>query len=1316
MRRRSFLLGLVTGVAVLGLSVTPAKAQYTWEAGTTDPNWTLLENWNLSAFPGDTNTGSVAEGTVFDTARIGARNAAITAIGINFSNVGGTGSGGAGNAAAATGRLTLAGFGMFGGAALTIGNNAVGGAPGAFNGILQLDGGSVNFGAPTGTVANTIFGNTSGQTLTIARNVVPGNEANADMAIRINSATNVIPLNGNSTIDVQTQLVMANATDRRITVQGAGTVILGADNTQAYTATLANAGQQNYVGLQGGWTITNGATLRVASDANLGIAPGAGAVADHFQLANGTLRADAAFTLDSDRGITLTTAGQAGTLLVQNGADTLTYDGVITGAGNFAKAGAGTLLMSAVHTYGGSTAVSGGTLQLVGGDDRLPITTALNITGNATLDLTDSGGRSQTLAGLAGTAGTNINMGAGTLTVANAAAGTFSGAINGTGPLVKSGAGTLTLDGTNTYNGGTTISGGTLRIGNAGAAGSVVGAITNNADLEISRSDDISFANDVSGTGTLTKTGAGVTTLTGTNTYQGATRILAGTLAIDSDARLGTPPALTPAHLVLNGGALRATASFALDTNRGIALGPTTGSGTGTIDVAGGSTLTYGGVMDDQGGTGSFAKTGTGELVLSAAQAYAGSTTVDNGTLSLVIGSGDNRLPGTALTVGAGTNTATLNLNDNNQAVTNLTGNATGTINLGTGTLTVNPTGSQNFMGVIAGTGGLVKDGADTQVLSGANTFTGPISINAGTLTVEGDTGAIAGTAAITNAGTLLVNKNTALTLDRSISGAGVLNKQGTGVLTLTGNNTYTGDTFLSGGGVLQAGSATAFSSGSQFNLVGAATTLRLNGFNNTVGSLASAADNGVIENAAAGPATLTISSGTYGGVIQDGGAGALALVKQGAGTLVLAGNATHTGGTTVSGGVLQVGNGVGGSITGAITNNASVVFNPGTTNNTYAGDMSGTGSLTKEGANTLILSGANTFAGPITISGGTLQVGTGATGSIAGTQAISNAGTLAFNQDIAQTVSGNITGAGVLTKAGTGVLTLSGTNGYTGATTITGGVLQAGSNSAFGTNSALNINGDTSTVRLNGNPVTVGSLATSAAAATRIVENASATPATLTTGGLNTSTTFGGVIQDGGTGALALTKVGTGILTLTGANTYTGGTTISDGTVLIGAAGAIPDTGTLTLAGAGTLSTAGGAGGAGVAETAGTLRTTGSTIELGSGQHTLIFNGLDATSTSSPTITGWVGVHFFSGQEGRILFNNLTGDPNATYVSWLSGVNFVGQPLTGGHFLNVGGGQFELVPVPEPGTVLGIAAAGLVGLGLLRRRLRRGPAATVAA
>ncbi len=122
-------------------------------------------------------------------------------------------------------------------------------------------------------------------------------------------------------------------------------------------------------------------------------------------------------------------------------------------------------------------------------------------------------------------------------------------------------------------------------------------------------------------------------------------------------------------------------------------------------------------------------------------------------------------------------------------------------------------------------------------------------------------------------------------------------------------------------------------------------------------------------------------------------------LTQAGTGTLILTGANTYTGGTTVSAGTLQIGNG---GTTGIDRRQhrrttARVVFNRSNAL-TYAGAISGTGSLTKNGAGTLTLTGDSTYTGGTTINAGTLQLGSGGTtGSIAGN--IVNNGVLAVNR-----------------------------------------------------------------------------------------------------------------------------------------------------------------------------------------------------------------------------------------------------------------------------------------------------------------------------
>src|SRR5690606_17813525 len=172
------------------------------------------------------------------------------------------------------------------------------------------------------------------------------------------------------------------------------------------------------------------------------------------------------------------------------------------------------------------------------------------------------------------------------------------------------------------------------------------------------------------------------------------------------------------------------------------------------------------------------------------------------------------------------------------------------------------------------------------------------------------------------------------------------------------------------------------------------------------------------------------------------GGIGSL--TKMGAGTLTLTGANTYTGGTAIDDGTLQIGDGgTTGSIKGDVTNNAALIFNRSNLM-LYQGNISGTGTVEKKGADWLILIGANTYTGGTTISEGTLQIGDGSTlGSIVGD--VTNNAALVFARSDAITYGGVISGTGTLQKSSVGTLTLTGANTYTGGTTISEGTLQIG-------------------------------------------------------------------------------------------------------------------------------------------------------------------------------------------------------------------------------------------------------------------------------
>ncbi|NKC49949.1 hypothetical protein HED54_26460 [Ochrobactrum anthropi ATCC 49188] len=96
---------------------------------------------------------------------------------------------------------------------------------------------------------------------------------------------------------------------------------------------------------------------------------------------------------------------------------------------------------------------------------------------------------------------------------------------------------------------------------------------------------------------------------------------------------------------------------------------------------------------------------------------------------------------------------------------------------------------------------------------------------------------------------------------------------------------------------------------------------------------------------------------------------------ESGDGTLLLTGTNTYSGGTTIQGGVLQLGNGgITGSVLGDITNNAALAFNR-SDSFAFSNVISGTGRVEQRGSGTLILSGINTYTGGTSIAGGILQV-----------------------------------------------------------------------------------------------------------------------------------------------------------------------------------------------------------------------------------------------------------------------------------------------------------------------------------------------------
>jgi autotransporter-associated beta strand protein len=286
----------------------------------------------------------------------------------------------------------------------------------------------------------------------------------------------------------------------------------------------------------------------------------------------------------------------------------------------------------------------------------------------------------------------------------------------------------------------------------------------------------------------------------------------------------------------------------------------------------------------------------------------------------------------------------------------------------------------------------------------------------------------------------------------------------GTGTLTLTGANTYSGGTNLNGGILVVNNDANLGMGALSFN-------------SGTLEALA--AGGGITSSKAitlnAGGGTFLADTGTS-STLSGNISGTGSLTKNGLGTLTLSGNNTYSGATNVAAGTLRTGsstalsassaftvnavldlNGFSNTIgslsgTGTVTNNgaAPAVLTVGNnnTNTTFGGilkDGTSVLGLTKTGAGTLILTGANTYSNGTTISAGTLQVGNGGTvGDIIGN--VTDNGTLAFDRSGAEkTFGGVISGSGSLIKLGSDILVLTANNTYSGGTTIENGILVAG-------------------------------------------------------------------------------------------------------------------------------------------------------------------------------------------------------------------------------------------------------------------------------
>ena len=791
-----------------------------------------------------------------------------------------------------------------------------------------------------------------------------------------------------------------------LTKQGPGTLTLTGANTYTGATTVSAGtlalGSANLLPDASAVSVASGATLALSGNDTVaslnlsGTLAGTGTLtAANYALTGGTAEANlGAGTLTSTGTSTLNGTANAGTVGVQSGRLTL------GSANRLSDSAAVTVALGATLTLNGNDTVGSVTSSGTINGNGVLSAASFNLTGGTysndinTRSLTNNGNSLLTGA----FSGSNVQVQTGTLTLGSA--NRFTGT-----PVVDVGAAaTLALGGNETF--GSLSGGGTVALGTATLA-------TNGGGSSL-------FSGVLSGDGSLSKLGATTTlTLTGNNRYTGVTQITAGTLTLGDGGGSGS-----------------------------LGTGPVIDNGTLRIQRAAPQVLS-----NLISGSGNLLLTGPGNLTLTAANSYAGGTTLSGGRLVLSGSTAQAGTGGINLSGGAG-----LDIN-NGAVVANAVSSDGGTVgnSLGLGTLagnlmlnadtTLSSAGDGlTVSGVVSGgtsPSGLIKTGAGTVTLTGANFFGGATLVNAGTL-VAG-----AGAALGSSQGSTTVSSGATLVINNVNIGAEALNLAGSGV---------------AGAGALQASGGAA--------VVGGSVTLAAN---TTLG----------------GTGNLNLA-----GSIDDGGQ-RLSLTKVGSGTVTLSAASSYTGTTAVLAGSVALGvdNALasssalvvdGGTLNVASHNNtvASVALRSGTLagsggllsssadfdlqSGTVSAALGGSVGLNKTGTGTVTLSGANNFSGSTTVNAGVLALGAsnvlpaglrvnGGTldlasfsdtvsslilqgGTIAGSSGVLSSST---NFDLRSgTVSATLGGSSGLNKTGADTVTLAGTNTYTGATTVSAGRL----------------------------------------------------------------------------------------------------------------------------------------------------------------------------------------------------------------------------------------------------------------------------------
>ncbi|EAA6841182.1 fibronectin-binding autotransporter adhesin ShdA [Salmonella enterica subsp. enterica] len=739
------------------------------------------------------------------------------------------------------------------------------------------------------------------------------------------------------------------------------------------------------------------------------------------------------------------TIAESATLALSQG----TLDNNVTGEGQIVKSGSDELIVTGDNTYSGGTTISGGTLTADHADSlgtgAVANSGVLQV-GEGELEntLSDSGSLVKTGTGELTLSGDNTYSGGTTITggtltadhadslgsgdidnsgVLQVGEGELENTLSGTGSLVKTGTGELTLSGDNTYSGGTTIIGGTLTADHADSLGT--GAVANSGVLQVGEGE---LENTLSGSGSLVKTGTGELTLGGDNSYSGDTTIADGTLIAANVNALGSGNIDNSGTLMLDANGAFELANITTHTGATTALAAGSTLDAGQLTQEDGSTLSIdlGAATDDAvitadsvtlGGT--LNVTGIGSVTDSwTPEAYTytlidsdSAITSDFDDLTIA---GMNREDVDFLTIDGKVDEADNTHYDLTASLSwyadrdNATTDAHGTFTLS------DPDGSFNVAATLTDVDdtldpgsrwdgkSLTKEGAGTLILSGDNDYSGGTTINEGTLVA----------ASTTALGTGLVDNNATLVLDADgeVSAAGgITTHSGATTQLALGTSLDLGDSALiqqdgstlnvelnsdSVQPLITSGSATLGGDlvVSDASLQARASDAEFQSFKlMDMDSDISGDFTSLTMNLTDQPDYLTVT-----GTINPADASEYLLTEG------LSWNATATSATPAHG-TFTLGAGDSFEVTSVLGDK------------TGNGDWDGK-SLTKLGAGKLTLSGANTYTGDTNVQEGTLWLsGDGSIGEMGSQQAVNVASGATFGGSNGTTVNGKVTNEGTL-------------------------------------------------------------------------------------------------------------------------------------------------------------------------------------------------------------------------------------------------------------------------------------------------------------